>query len=158
MKIKGVNPSTGEEFEGVADGIDKDFIKFMAEFGVSEEGIKHKIDNLNISADAKSLLFSFSKVTIRAGEYIFYIGRKILDYVCQLTKEFPNASFGVVFGAFVGLLISSIPFLGNILGPLLTPILAAIGLVGGLIEDIKDKALVRKIVAANADFSALKTR
>ena len=152
MKIKGVNPETGEEFEAEADGVENDFIKFMAEFEISEDGVKRIIDNLDISADAKSLLFSFSTATIRAGQYVIKIGRKIIDFVCQICKEFPTATFGVVFGALAGMLISSIPFLG----PLLTPILIAIGLVGGLLEDVKDKALARKIVAANKKFSPLK--
>ena len=156
MKVRGINPETGEEVEIEVDGIDNNFIEFLSDFGFTEEDLKRKIDNLNISADAKSLLFSFSKVTIRVGEYVLNIGKKILDFVCQMAKEFSKASFGLILGAFVGFLISSIPFLGIILGPLVAPILVAIGLVGGLIEDLKDQALERKIAAACEKFSVLK--
>lgn len=37
------------------------------------------IDGLDISADAKSLLFRFSKATITAGQHVIKLGRKIID-------------------------------------------------------------------------------
>ena len=124
---------------------------------MSEAGIKKLIDNLNISADLKSMLHSISTVTIRAGEFILKIGKKIIDYVCYVLEKFPTASFGIVFGGIVGFLISSIPILGVVLGPVITPILIAFGLIAGAREDIKDSNLARKITEINAKFSALNT-
>lgn len=122
---------------------------------MSDEAIKRMIDKLNISADAKSLLYTLSKATIKVGEYIIKIGRKILDAVCYTFKEFPMATFGTVFGGIVGALITSIPFLGQILGPIVTPILMALGLVGGLVLDFQDKILERKIARKVAEFTPL---
>jgi len=157
MEIKGINAATGEEFEAEADGIGDNFVQFMSDFEISEDKVKRLIDNLDISADAKALLFSLSKVTIRAGEFIIKIGRKIIDFACVMFKEYPSTAFGAILGAFIGLLISAIPILGLALGPLLTPILIAVGIVGGVAEDIKDKDLVRKITAVHEKFSPLKT-
>jgi hypothetical protein len=155
MKVKATNPETGEEFKLEADNITSDFLKLLSDFEMSEEGIKRLIDGLDISADAKSLLFSFSKTTFRVGEYIIKIGRKIIDLVCKIYKDYPSATFGFVLGAIVSALISSIPILGAVLGPLLTPILLALGLILGMFEDIKDNALRRKIAEVQDSFSPL---
>ena len=155
MKISGKNPESGEEFNTESDNIDNEFVESMSIFDMAEGKIKKIIDELNISADAKSMLFSFSKVTIRAGEKIIQIGRKIIDYICRVFTEFPSASFGIVFGAIAGFLISTIPFLGVVLGPIFTPIAMILGLVGGLGEDLKDKALARRVAEINAKFNPL---
>jgi len=157
MKISGINPETGEKFQAEADGINTAFIQSMSDFEISEAGIKKMIDNLDISADAKSILHSLSTITIRAGEFILKIGRKLIDFVCSVFKDFPTASFGMVFGAIVGFLISSIPIIGAVLGSVVTPVLIALGLLAGAYEDIKDKNLSRKITEINAKFSALNT-
>jgi len=155
MKVKGVNPETGEEFEAEADQVDSDFIDSMLNFKLTDEDIRKLIDNLNISADAKSLLYAFSKATIKAGQFILKIGRKIIDFVCLLFKEYPSATFGMIFGAIVGFLISAIPVLGVVLGPIATPIFMAFGSLLGAKEDLKDKALVRRVAEINAKFSPL---
>ena len=155
MKVSGKNPESGEEFNTESNSIDNDFVESMSIFDMAEEKIKEIIDKLDISADAKSMLFSFSKATIRVGEKIINIGRKIIDYICRVFTEFPSASFGMVFGAIAGLLISSIPILGVVLGPLFTPIAIVLGLVAGLKEDLKDKALARRIAEINAKFNPL---
>lgn len=156
MKVSGKNPQSGKEFNIELDSVDSDFVESMSTFEMDEEKIKRLIDGLDISADAKSMLFSFSRVTIRAGEKIIKIGRKIIDYICRIYSEFPTASFGMVFGAIAGFLISSIPILGVVLGPLVTPILILLGMVAGLNEDLKDKLLARKVAEVNAKFKPLK--
>lgn len=155
MKIKGVNPETGEEFEAEADQVDKGFIDSMLDFKLSNEDMRKLIDSLNVSADVKSLLYAFSKATIKAGEFVLKIGRKIIDFVCMLFKEYPNATFGVIFGAIVGFLISTIPVLGVVLGPIAASIFISIGFIFGAKEDISDKGLARKIAEANAEFAPL---
>ena len=157
MKIQGENSETGEEYQAEASHVNSEFIKTMSEFDMSDDHVKKLIDNLNISADAKSLIYSFSKATIRAGEYILKIGRKIIDLVLLITKEFPSATFGMIFGAIAGFLISSIPIIGVVLGTIFTPIAVLLGLTLGLSEDIKNKALIRKISEINASFSPLNT-
>jgi len=155
MKIFAENPKTGEKYEAQADNADKNFIGSMSQFSLSDDVIKSMIDNLNVSADTKSLLYSFSKVTITAGKFILKIGKKIIDFICKLFNEFPSATFGVIFGAIAGFLVASIPIIGVVFGPLFTPIAMALGLLGGLKEDVKDKALARKVAEVNASFSPL---
>ena len=156
MVVNGTNPETGETYQAEADEVDQEFIETMSIFRMSDADVKRIINSLNISADAKSLLYSFSKATIKAGEFIIKIGRKIVDYICRIFTEFPNATFGLIFGAIAGFLISSIPVLGLVLGPLLSPLLMAFGMIGGLQEDLHDKALERKISEINGKFTPLR--
>lgn len=153
MKIEGVNPETGEKFEAEAGNLDQSFIEKMAEMDLPDEKIKRMIENLDIPADAKVLLYSISKTTIKAGQYIVKIGRKIIDFVCQLYKDYPSSTFSMIFGGLLGILLSTIPILGVLLGPMVTAFLAVIG----YIQDIKDKELNRRITEINAKFSPLNT-
>ncbi|RDH82478.1 MAG: hypothetical protein DIZ80_09310 [endosymbiont of Galathealinum brachiosum] len=155
MKIEGTNPDTGEVYQVEDDNINNEFIDWSSRLEVSDAKVKQMIDNLDISADSKSLLYAFTKATIKVGEYIIKIGRKIFDFICKIFTDHPSATFGVIFGAIAGFLIASIPVLGFVLGPIAGPILIVFGMVGGLKEDLKDKALSRKIAEINGKFEAL---
>lgn len=156
MELKGVNPDTGEEMVIENEGISEDFIASMSKFKMSDENIRRMIDNLNVSADVKALLYSLSKATIQAGQYILKIGRKIIDFICTIFQEYPNATFGLIFGAIAGVLIGTIPLIGFILGPIVLPITAALGMFAGFNEDLRDKAIEREIAKARATFDPLK--
>ncbi len=158
MKVSGFITATGKEFQGETNSLSSDFLKFLADFEISEEGLTRLIDGLDISADAKSLLFRFSKATINAGQHVIKLGRKIIDLVCIAYREYPSATFGVIFGAIAGLLISSVPIIGVVLGPIFTPILTLLGLGIGMWKDIKDEGLKRKVTEINASFAPLETR
>lgn len=155
MKVSGINAETGENITTEAPRVTKSFIEEMSSLDLSDAQIKRVIDNLNISADAKSALYGLSKVVISAGEYVVRLGRKIIDFIATTYKEFPNASFGLIFGAIVGFLITTIPLIGALIGAFLGPILMAYGLIMGLSNDIQDKALARRIAEINAKFAPL---
>lgn len=157
MRIIGTDPSTGKQVAIESADANKDFVDAMMNFSLTDEDIKHLIDKLDVSADIKSALFTFSRTTIRIGHSVLKIGRKIIDYIATIFKEFPNASFGMIFGAIVGFLISSIPFIGVVLGPIVTPIIIALGIFVGVYNDIQDKALLRRITEVNSSFYAFKT-
>lgn len=155
MKIEGTNPKTGKSYNVDSDSIDDGFIRAMQKFEFSEKQVKRFIDNLDVSADTKALLYSFTKTTLKVGNIIIKIGAKIIDIVFTLFREFPSATFGMILGAIAGTLIASIPVLGAVLGPFFTPLAVLFGLAKGATEDIKDKALARKVAEANAKFSPL---
>ena len=155
MKVEGIDPATGKKVENEIEEPERSFFEEMCRFDVSDDAIRRMIDKLNISADYKSLLYTLAKSTIKVGDYIIKVGRKILDAICHTIKEFPNATFGLVFGGIAGLLISSIPILGQILGPVVTPILMVYGLGTGRLQDIQNKNLERTIAASVAEFSPL---
>jgi len=155
MKISATDPETGSSYEAEAKDVNEGFVGSMSDFDMSDDQIKRQIDNLNVSADVKSLLYKFSKATIKAGEFILKIGRKILDFICQLVNKYPNATFGMIFGAIAGVLIATIPVIGAVLASIFAPIAIAFGLIAGLKEDIKDNKLAREIARINASFSPL---
>jgi len=155
MKIKGRDEETGQEHEAEANEANEEFVEKMNESGMTDEEIKRIIDKLNISADGKYLLYKLSKGAIQIGRYIVRIGRKIIDFICRIFTDYPSASFGMIFGAIAGVLIASIPIVGVALGSIVTPLLMLFGLAKGLQEEIKDKALARRIAQANAQFKPL---
>jgi hypothetical protein len=155
MKASGVSPNSGQEVELEIQDPGCDFFKELATLDLSDQKIKQMIDNLNVSADTKSLLYKLSKTTITIGKNVARIGRKIIDVVCYTAREFPMATFGVIFGGIVGTLISSIPILGQILGPIVTPILMALGFTSGAFLDFQDKMLERKIAKHVETFAPL---
>lgn len=157
MQIEGTNPETGETITAEAPGLTSSILSAIADLNVSDERIREIIDQLDVSADAKSALYAVSKVTLKAGQVIVKIGRKILDIIVALFEEFPNAGFGAIFGAIIGFLISTIPIFGQILGPIITPILMSLGLVIGAVTDIHDSNLAKKIALANQHLSAFST-
>ena len=142
---------------GAGENVSSSFVEDMSGFDFSDDAIKKIIEKLNVSADTKALLYSFSKATIRIGDYVLKVGRKIIDFVCIVFKEYPSATFGLIFGGIAGFLISSIPIIGAVLGPIFTPIALALGLASGVWNDIKDKNLNRRIEEINAKFSHLNT-
>lgn len=158
MIIEAEEPDTGKtvQLECVADS--EDDIRDLLSFDFSEEALKKRLDALAISADAKSVLFTIAKSSIRVGTMVVKIGRKVLDVITTVLTEFPGASTGVIFGAVFGLLVSSIPVIGLVLGPFLGPLAIAFGFAAGAMQDFGNKALERRVMSKVAAFDALKPK
>lgn len=139
MQIR-TTDANGIEFSGDALHLDDIAIAALNTLELSKKKIKERINNLDISSDAKFMLNSLVDKTIEVvvgtGKVVIWIGYKILDVVVFVGRYFPNATFGMVFGAVIGILIASTPIIGGLLGGI-TPILAILGLSLGAIEDLK---------------------
>ena len=109
------------------------------EEATSTDKLKNYIDNLNISPEMKAMLDSILNLTIKVGEMIVNIGRKIIEVVIYIVQQFPNMVMGTIIGFILGTLISSIPILGWIFGPIVIPALTFIGATYGLSFDMTDK-------------------
>lgn len=133
--------ANGIEFSGDAPHLDDSAIAVLNTFELSKKKIQNRIDNLDVSSDTKFTLHSFVDKTIEVvvdtGKVVIWIGRKILEVVIFVGRHFPNATFGMVLGAVIGILIASIPIIGWLLGGI-APVLGAIlGLSLGAVEDLK---------------------
>ena len=155
------NDAKGEEFSGDAQLMDDDAIEAFNACEFTREQVRKRIDNLNVSADAKfrlhSILEKSIEVVTATGKVVIWIGRKILDIVLFLMREFPNATFGVILGLVVGHLIGLIPIIGFLIAPMFQVILAAFGLVEGTLEDLRKKDIGRRVAEICNQFTTLKT-
>ena len=73
------------------------------------------------------------------------VGIKIIESVVYLIKKYPNTAMGLVIGATIGLLLSSIPIFGWILSSIILPLCVALGLAFGFWEDLNDESLKNSI-------------
>ena len=159
MKIYAENSKTGKRFSGEAAELNEKTIgSFFDKFNVSEEEIDGWIRGLDISADAKMIMSDIAKTTIRAGDFVIRIGRKILECIEWLLREFPKATLGLILGAVIGTLVISIPVIGVVIGPLFKTMVMVLGITIGSVEDIKDKNMARRIQEAMMQFETLKAR
>ena len=155
MKVVSIDSKTGEEVVTEINDPRPDFFAFINDVTLTDSQLRSMIDKMDVSADVKAMLYSFSKVTIRAGNVILQIGRKIVDILFAILRAFPNITFGVVFGLIVGALVASIPVLGAVLGSLATTIAVAFGFVVGAKADLLSGEMGQRIDAILAQFSPL---
>lgn len=107
--------------------------------------LKDLIDRLKISADAKALLMDVARLTVKAGQVILNIGRKILTVAFEIVQRFPKTVFGVIIAFIVTALIASIPFLGGLLAPVVGPLMLAFGLTTGALNDMRDAGWTSRV-------------
>lgn len=115
---------------------------------MSRDALHTFIDNLNVSADVKALLIKLLDQAINLAGVTFAIGRKIIEMLVYFVRKYPNMAMGMLIGAVLGAIFSSIPFLGWVLGSVVTPILILLGGGLGFWQDLKDKDLKDAISAA----------
>lgn len=158
MRINAENSATGERFEGEAEKLTDEDLRELTKFRIpelaqnqSERKIRDYINNAPLPgveegrrAEARVQLNEMSKMVIYVGGKIIHVGRKLLDCVLDALdyacKEYPNTTFGVIFGAIVGVLVATIPVLGVVFGTLAAIIVAIIGFW----QDIDSKKLDRE--------------
>ena len=156
MKAEAINPVTGDSIfvELLDERLSE--IESLQRERISDGRLFSYIDQLNISADAKALIETILRSTIRVGKAVIKIGKRIIEVVLSIVSKFPNVTFGLVLGLVVYALVASIPIIGALFGGLLGPIAVLFGLVHGYFEDVKDRNLERKIMEASDHFSALR--
>lgn len=158
MIVEAVHPDTGQTIQMECAAESENEIRDLLSFDLSEEALKKRINALAISADAKSILFTIARTTIKVGSMVLKIGRKVLDLVTNILAEFPMASAGTVFGAIFGYLVATIPVIGLIFGPFVATLAIAFGFVAGAMQDFGNKALERRIISSVASFETLKPK
>ena len=158
MEIEYIDPVTGKSVKSLIGDLNADFFAQLSAFRLTEKNVKERIDNLNISADAKALLFSLNKITFSVGRAVIKIGKKIIDVIFSLIKNFPYLSFGVIFGLLLGALIAAIPLIGAALGSLATTIALALGVALGGLEEFKSDDLKKRIDNFVKDLSPLRNQ
>ena len=149
---------TGKEYTEDIESLTQSDLDTMSKEYTTEAKVKRFIENLDISADMKVILLKLSKFSITVGKTALKIGKKILEIAIMLMSKFKIATFGLIVGALLTLLISSIPLIGPPLAAFSTPYLLASGLGLGLLEDLKQNSpdLSSSIIDAVEIFAPLK--
>lgn len=131
MQVEAVNPETGERFAIEMSPEELEQLVGDARPRLSKKELERRIDNLAISADAKAHLASFMSATVKIGNVVLNIGRRILEIVFDLVKRYPNFTFALVMYLVGALLLSVAPWLA----PILVPFVKAMELLFALIKD-----------------------
>jgi hypothetical protein len=147
IDIDAIDANTGKPVKATIPEPPESFFSFVGKVDISDDQIKKLIDRMNVSADIKAMLYSFSKATLRVGRAIVRIGRKIIDTVFFFMRQFPALTFSVIFAVVVGACVSMIPIIGLLLGPLATKLAIALGVVIGGAREFQRADLEERVRA-----------
>ena len=125
--------------------------------------IKTHIDNTDLSADMKAMLYDIAKVTVKIGETVVAVGRRIFKIATSLISKFPNLTFGtlvslavatVIGGTLGAITIAGVaPFAG--LAALLSKLVVLLGVGKGFIDDLRNNAAKAEMDRVAAQFDVL---
>ena len=125
--------------------------------------IKSFLDNSNLSADMKALLYDVARVTVKIGATVIAIGRRIFEIASALVSKFPNLTIGTLVGLVVAAVIGSTlgavtiggvaPFAG--LAAILSKLVVLLGVGKGFIDDLRNNAAKVEMDRVSAQFNAL---
>ena len=125
--------------------------------------IKSQIDNTELSADMKAVLYNIANVTVRIGDIVISAGRRIFEIATALINKFPNLTIGTLVGLVVATVIGgtlgsitiagAAPFAG--LAALISKLVVLLGVGKGFIEDLRNNAAKVEMDHVAAQFNAL---
>ncbi|MDA9780607.1 hypothetical protein N8338_01780 [Amylibacter sp.] len=101
-----INISNGvkNEYFNIKENELPDFDR-LAEYSHSKRKINKIIQNLDLSSDAKAVLYSISDSAIKIGEILVPLGRTILSAALELLKIFPTLTLAIILAKFLPLLV-----------------------------------------------------
>lgn len=116
--------------------------------------VKAFLDRTDLSADMKALLYDLARLTVKVGEVVVAVGRRVLDLAIGLVSKLPNATLGVIVAA----VLVSITGVGAIpiLGAFITKLTVLLGLTSGALADIRQGTMKPALDQIAAEFVPLK--
>ena len=125
--------------------------------------IKSYIDQSSLSADMKAILYDVAKFSVKIGETVIAIGRRILEIAIALVKKFPNTAIGALVGVVIATILGgtlgaitiagAAPFAG--LAAFLSKIAVLLGAGKGFIDDLRNNAAKNEMERIAAQFDIL---
>ncbi|WP_353429342.1 hypothetical protein [Paracoccus denitrificans] len=103
--------------------------------------IKDFLDRTPLSADLKALLYDLAQFTVKVGEVVVAIGRRMISIAMWLAQTIPNTALGVAVALALTAVIGTVPVMGGFLAVALQKLLLLIGLTAGAIEDLRQHAM-----------------
>lgn len=118
--------------------------------------IKEMLDRTDLSADTKALLYDVAKITVKIGETVVAVGRRIIDIAYKLVTKFPNTTFGVVVAVVLTTLCTgTIGAVVPVLAVALNKLIFLLGIAAGAIEDLRQNAMKNAMERVFMEFAAL---
>ncbi len=149
VKMHDAKTNTWKEVEMSDEQIES--LKTINDVVIDNKQINAYIDNLQISPELKVVLDTLLNYSMKVGDLLLNIGRKIVEVIIYFIQNYPNMITGAIIGFTIGTIISSIPLLGWALSWLILPLSTAIGMGMGLKIDLQDKGLEIKIRKETAE-------
>ena len=121
--------------------------------------IEEILERTDLSADVKSIVLDVAKYTVKVGEHVIALGRKLVSFALELAKTIPNTLLGIalalILASFTGPVLAGIPLIGLKLAGFLKSILLLFGLTHGVLADMRTGELANRIDRMIANLSPL---
>lgn len=114
-----------------------------------ERKLQQLIERTNLSADMKALLADLARITVKIGNVMVSIGRKILTFSLELVKTFPTTSLAVIVTLVVASYVAPAGGIAGViayaLGPVLKGMLACIAIPAAALRDLVHPDLLVRV-------------
>lgn len=119
--------------------------------------IKEYLDRTDLSADLKALLYDIAQITVKVGEVVVAVGRRVMEIAMGLIKKFPNTTLGLVVAVVLTTIVSAALPWAPVLALALNKLILLLGVTAGAIEDIRQNAMKEAMSRVEAQFTVLQT-
>jgi hypothetical protein len=120
--------------------------------------IKTYLDSTNMSADMKAILYDIAGFTIKVGQTVITVGRRIFEIASDLINKFPNFTLSTLVAVVVSVVLNGalggIPLLGG-LAVFFSKLLILVGMTKGAVDDLRDNAAKSELQRVSGQFDAL---
>lgn len=137
MIVEVTHPETGETIQVDMPNLNESTLATLQREHATNQQLRAHIERLPVSAEVKVILFNLAKFTVRVGEAIVSLGKRILEIGLALANKYPNATMGLIVAALLASLIALVPVIGPFVAGFLGPLMAIYGLVDGFLTDLK---------------------
>lgn len=141
MLVEITNPETKQLVAVEVDNIDVDALKEQFKLNFSAAEFRRMIDNLDIPAEVRVLLTELLNFSIKVGTEVLEVGKKIIEVVKALAKNFPHITAGIIIAVVLSFLVSCIPVLGFLLSWICTPLFLLVGVGAGIWKEYENTDL-----------------
>lgn len=157
MLVEMTNHENKDKVQVEVEDINVEELKLQFKLKYSPDEIRRIIDNLDIPAEAKALLMELFNFSIKVGTVVLEVGKKIIEIVKVLAKNFPHITAGMIIGVTLSLLVSVIPIIGPLLSWICTPLFLILGIGAGVLKEIENTDLGNALnEVVNTIFAGLK--
>lgn len=98
--------------------------------------IKEFLDRSNLSADLKAMLYDLAGFTIKVGEVVVAIGRRILSVAMWVVENIPHITLGIAAAVAASTVVGALP-VPAVLSAIVLKLMLLLGVTAGAIEDIR---------------------